>query len=128
VTHDKSYWNGEVNVNARESTHSQVLAKPLSYLWTPQSGDQAHGTSKLTHNSSRRKRTVLTEATWRRHISQYKASNLSQTAYCDKHDIPLTAKESTEHIDSIGASLNLGVNELADVLHRFYNAEVDDQQ
>ena len=31
----------------------------------------------------------LTETTWRRHISQYKASNLSQTAYCDKHDMPM---------------------------------------
>lgn len=31
---------------------------------------------------------------------------------------------SKEHLDSIGASLNLGVNELADVLHRFYLSEV----
>jgi len=45
--------------------------------------------AKQTHNTPRRKRTVLAEATWRRHISQYKASNLSQTAYCNKHDMPV---------------------------------------
>jgi len=32
----------------------------------------------------------------------------------------VTKKNNQEYLDSIGESLNLGVNELADVLHRFY--------
>ena len=36
-------------------------------------------------------------------------------------------KDTETYLDSVGHSLNLGVNELADVLHRFYlNVVADD--
>ena len=36
----------------------------------------------------------------------------------------LTEKETQAYMDSVGHSLNLGINELADVLHQFYLEEV----
>lgn len=33
-------------------------------------------------------------------------------------------KNNQEYTDSVGHSINMGVNELADVLHRFYLNEV----
>ena len=41
-----------------------------------------------------------------------------EALYPDKND-------SQEYKDSVGEALNLGVNELADVLHRFYLNEVE---